>query len=185
MKTKRLFILMCSMGAIACAVGFYAGRHFFIAQPQQTEQPPNPNLAALWQAKLSDQRGHTQSLAQYQGSPLVVNFWAAWCKPCVEEMPALSDLQNKYAPKGVRFIGIAIDSVANVVKFEKKVKVNYPLYSAGYEGLELAHAMGNTQGGLPFTVFIDASGNIRSRLLGSVTQNKERLKELSAQLDTL
>ncbi len=180
MKIKRLFILMWLLGGVACALGLSASWRFFMAQPR-----PVTNLAALWQAKLTDQSGRAQSLVQYRGKPLVVNFWAAWCEPCVEEMPVLSELQNKYAAKGVQFIGIAVDSVANIAQFTQKLKVNYPLYSAGYEGLELAHAMGNTQGGLPFTVFIDASGKVRSTLLGSITKKRERLKELSTQLDAL
>ncbi len=174
---------MWLVGGLACTIGLYASWRFFKEPFKQTR--PSTNLAALWQAKLPDQVGRMQSLAQYRGRPLVVNFWAAWCEPCVEEMPVLSALQKKYAAKGVHFIGIAVDSATNVAQFMQKVKVDYALYSAGYGGLALARALGNTQGGLPFTVLIDASGKIHSTLLGSVTRDEKRLNALSEQLDAL
>src|SRR5260221_5135090 len=66
-------------------------------------------VQALYRTSLPDATGAQQSLAQYRGKPVVVNFWASWCAPCVKEMPALSELQRQYAKKGIAFVGIGVD----------------------------------------------------------------------------
>ena len=137
-------------------------------------------VSTLWSTKLPDAAGVQQSLAQFKGKPLVVNFWASWCGPCVEEMPALSAMQQKFAPKNIQFVGIGIDSAANVHKFLGSVKVNYPIYVAGFGGADLARSFGNDVGGLPFTVVIDRAGRVRYTKLGKVDP-----KELTRELDAL
>jgi thiol-disulfide isomerase/thioredoxin len=123
---------------------------------------------ALWASTLPDANGHRMNLAGLKGQTLVVNFWASWCGPCVEEMPALSALQAQYASKGIKFVGIGVDSAANINGFLKKVAVSYPIYVAGFGGADLARAFGNTAGGLPFTVVIDRNGRVRYSKLGRV-----------------
>jgi thiol-disulfide isomerase/thioredoxin len=83
-------------------------------------------------------------------------------------MPALSDLQRRYAQKGVQFVGIGIDSAQNVTQFLEKVKVDYPIYVAGFGGTDIARLFGNTTGGLPFTVLIDKTGRVRYTKLGEI-----------------
>lgn len=123
---------------------------------------------ALWASSLPDLAGHAQALSQYKGRALVVNFWASWCGPCVEEMPALSALQAQYSTKGIQFVGIGIDSADNINSFLKKVSVNYPIYVAGFGGANLARSFGDAAGGLPFTVVLDRSGRVRYAKLGRV-----------------
>jgi thiol-disulfide isomerase/thioredoxin len=111
---------------------------------------------------------------------IVVNFWASWCGPCVEEMPELSALQREYAKKGVQFVGLGVDSTQNVKTFLQKVKVDYPVYVTGFGGADLAREFGNNAGALPFTVVIDAKGQIRSTKLGQIKPD-----ELKQTLDSL
>lgn len=127
-----------------------------------------PAPQALWNTNLPDATGHSQALSHYRGHPLVINFWASWCDPCVEEMPALSKLQAQNARKGVQFIGIGIDSASNIDAFLKRVKVAYPVYVAGFGGADLARAFGNSAGGLPYTVIVDSHGEVRYSRLGRV-----------------
>jgi thiol-disulfide isomerase/thioredoxin len=134
------------------------------AQPASNESA----VAQLWTAPVTTVDGKSQSLSALKGRPIVVNFWASWCGPCVEEMPALSQLQRDYAKKGIQFVGLGVDSGKNVQAFLQKVKVAYPVYVTGFGGADLARAFGNTAGGLPFTVVIDAKGNIRSTRLGQI-----------------
>ncbi len=67
-------------------------------------------VAQLWAAPVTTADGKPGSLSVLKGRPIVVNFWASWCGPCVEEMPALSQLQRDYAKKGIQFVGLGVDS---------------------------------------------------------------------------
>ncbi len=122
-------------------------------------------------AGLADVPGPDRQLAlgSLKGRALVVNFWATWCPPCVEEMPELSELAEKWRRKygqRVETIGLGVDSLGNVIKFYEKMPVKYPLLASGTAGLELLRQMGNEAGGLPFTVVIAPSARISERILG-------------------
>ncbi|WP_028104561.1 TlpA disulfide reductase family protein [Pseudoduganella violaceinigra] len=126
--------------------------------------PGNP-VTALLAETLPNEKGEQEALSKWQGKPLLVNFWASWCGPCVEEMPELSELQNSELGKKVQVLGIGIDSPSNIAEFTQKVKVAYPIYVAGMSGTELSRKFGNTQGGLPFTVLIGADGTVKKTYL--------------------
>src|SRR5690606_5451784 len=100
-----------------------------------------------------DLQGNPVPMSSYSGRPLIVNFWATWCAPCVKEMPDLDELSKKYPD--MHFVGVAIDTQANVERFLKKVQVSYPLLVAGHGGIETMKALGNRKGGLPYTVIFD------------------------------
>jgi thiol-disulfide isomerase/thioredoxin len=123
-------------------------------------------VQAMFAQKLPDDKGVQQALSQWQGKNLVVNFWAPWCGPCVEEMPELSELQKASVNKNIQIIGIGIDSPSNIAEFAKKFKIAYPVYVAGLSGTDLSRQFGNTQGGLPFTVLIGADGQVKKTYLG-------------------
>ncbi|PLZ01637.1 redoxin [Burkholderia sp. WAC0059] len=125
-------------------------------------------VGQLWSAAVTNTAGQPQSLNRFKGHPVVVNFWASWCGPCVREMPELSSLQREYAKKGVQFVGLGVDSATNVKAFLQKVPVDYPVYIIGFGGADLARAFGNNAGGLPFTVVIDAKGTVRATKLGEI-----------------
>jgi thiol-disulfide isomerase/thioredoxin len=131
-------------------------------------------LAALWQAEWPDATGKITSLRSHRGHVTVVNFWASWCASCVAEVPELSALQREYAAKDVHFVGIAVDSVDNVANFMKMAKVDYPIYIAGFDGIDWVHRLGDEQGALPFTLLIDTSGKVRSSWLGRLSTEKLR-----------
>jgi thiol-disulfide isomerase/thioredoxin len=127
---------------------------------------PHTAVTNLYASSLNDLGGKPQSLGQWKGKPLLVNFWASWCAPCVSEMPELSALAAKDGGKRFNVIGIGIDSPTNLVEFVKKTKVSYPLYVGGMGGTDLSRELGNVTGGLPFTVLIGADGQVRKTYLG-------------------
>lgn len=88
--------------------------------------------------QLPDPDGTQINFAQLRGKTVVVNFWAPWCGPCVEEMPDLNALHKEYTGRKVEFVGIGIDSANNIQQFIKKIPVSYPLAVAGFAGTELA-----------------------------------------------
>jgi peroxiredoxin len=69
------------------------------------------------------------SLADYRGKIVVLNFWASWCGPCLDEMPAFVRMQNEFGPRGVQFIGVSIDSggFEAIADFAAQFGANYPL----------------------------------------------------------
>lgn len=137
-------------------------------------------VAALLAESLPNEKGVKEALSKWQGKNLLVNFWAPWCNPCVEEMPELSELQNSELGKKIQVIGIGIDSPSNIAEFTQKVKVAYPVYVAGMSGTELSRQFGNNQGGLPFTVLIGADGTVKKTYLARL-----KFDALKADLEAL
>jgi thiol-disulfide isomerase/thioredoxin len=131
-----------------------------------TDGRPHSAVTNLYAQSLNDLSGKQQALSQWKGKPLLVNFWASWCAPCVQEMPELSELAAKDGGKHVNVIGIGIDSPANLNEFVKKTKVSYPLYVGGMSGTDLSRELGNVNGGLPFTVLIGPDGQVRKTYVG-------------------
>ncbi len=138
--------------------------------------------AALLAAAFADTDGATASLGRFQGKVMVVNFWATWCAPCREEMPAFERLQAKWAPRGVQFVGLSSEEAAPVRRFARDVHVSYPLWVGGDEVGALARRLGNRLGVLPFTVLLDRQGRVVDRKVGPYTESAldSRLAEISA-----
>ena len=135
--------------------------------------------AEFMAASFPDLAGKPQAMKQWQGKPIVVNYWATWCGPCRQEMPELVELQKKYQGK-IQFVGIAIDEVKPVSVFVKQYKVNFPTLIGGNSAMEMMRAQGNVQGGLPFTVIYDAQGKLVFKELGRMHKEKldDQLKKL-------
>jgi thiol-disulfide isomerase/thioredoxin len=127
---------------------------------------PAGDTGGLWRARFLRPDGSALALAGLRGNPLVVNFWATWCPPCVEEMPALDRFAREFAPQGWRVVGLALDKPVAVQEFLRRTPVSYDIGVAGFEGAALSRALGNAQGGLPFTVVVNRQGQIAQRRLG-------------------
>lgn len=168
MTQSKLWLIV----AITLAIALGAGVN--LARKQQTSGPEPVTDAhqRLLATRLPDSLGKIQPLAQWQGKVLVINFWASWCPPCREEMPALSRMQTKHAANGVQIIGIAIDSAANVIQYAIRHPASYPLLVGDANTSELTRAMGNAQMALPYTVVFDASGTAKMTRLGLFSEDE-------------
>lgn len=153
----------------AAAAGVIVG-HFVLSPKPVADQA----VETFFQTKLPDPAGAEVDLAQFRGKTLVVNFWAPWCGPCVEEMPELTAMHGEFAQRNVEFVGIGIDSASNIQQFLKKVPVAYPLAVAGFAGTELSRNFGNAQGGLPYTVVINPDGTVKYRKMGRIHADELR-----------
>jgi len=127
---------------------------------------------AVMATRLADLQGRPQALSQWRGKVLVVNFWATWCAPCREEIPAFVRLQDKYRAQGLQFVGIAIDQRGPVQVFAREFGMNYPVLLGSVETVEMSRQAGNRIGALPFTLIIDRSGKIFGTELGIIKEDK-------------
>jgi thiol-disulfide isomerase/thioredoxin len=128
-----------------------------------------PGLADLvWQQNLTQPAGGELAMASLRGKPLLLNFWATWCPPCVKEMPMLDAFYQAQRSRGWQVVGLAVDSPTPVREFLKRVPVSFPIGLAGMEGSELSRALGNPNGSLPFTVVLNAKGDVVVQKLGSI-----------------
>lgn len=171
MADSRRAALVAIAAIAAGAAGF--GVHRLLRSHSATPAVIPKNLHQL---SLPDLAGKPQSLAQWRNKVLLVNFWATWCEPCREEVPALIKMQSAHAGKGLQIVGISVDSVDKVLDFSLKFKINYPLLIAGYEVVELLRQLGNKAGSLPFTVILDRDSNIVTTHLGGL--NEDELEKL-------
>jgi thiol-disulfide isomerase/thioredoxin len=167
---------------LALGTGIYIGME---SQGVRSERAPEPVLsrevlAHFFSLRLNDADGNPQSFSQWQGKTLVINFWATWCPPCREEMPAFARLQTKYAPNDVKFVGIALDNAGNVTAFSKQHLVTYPLIIAEREGGEITRQLGNSRMALPYTVVLGPGEETRLVRLGRVSE-----QELDVLLQTI
>jgi thiol-disulfide isomerase/thioredoxin len=117
-----------------------------------------------------DQHGRLRRLADWDGKVVVVNFWATWCAPCLEEIPILIELQEAYAERGVQFVGVAVDELEPVREYAGRVGLNYPTAQGDAAALDVMRRFGNRKGGLPFTAFVDRRGGIAHRHTGPITR---------------
>ena len=101
--------------------------------------------------------------------PVLVDFWATWCPPCVEEMPLLDSFYRENKSKSWQVLGVAVDQPSAVRRFMQKTPVSYPIGMAGMGGTGLSKSLGNLAGGLPFTVVGHPNGNVMHRKIGQVT----------------
>lgn len=127
----------------------------------------------------NDLAGKPLNLADYRGKVVLLNFWATWCAPCLEEIPIFVGWQRQYGPAGLQILGVSMDDDATPVnRFLKKTPLDYPVMLGD---TALAKLYGGVLG-LPLTYLIDANGTIVSRYLGETDLKvmESRLKDLLA-----
>ena len=133
-----------------------------------------PLPADFWQLKFDTPSGQTLAMSSLKGQTLLLNFWATWCPPCVEELPLIDGFFQENSKKGWQVLGLAVDQLAAVNGFLVKAPVKFPVALAGMSGVALSQSLGNLGGGLPFTVVLGKDGSVRHRKMGRVTPDDLR-----------
>jgi thiol-disulfide isomerase/thioredoxin len=122
--------------------------------------------AGFWSQTWDTPDGRPVSAAELRGRPLLLNFWATWCPPCVEELPILDAFHTRQREAGWQLLGLAVDQPSAVRAFLRQRPLGFPIGLAGLGGTELSRTLGNAKGGLPFSVLFDRAGRLVERKLG-------------------
>lgn len=168
---RRKALALAGIGAGAAAAGALVG-----ALLRQSSS----GAAALLSATFPDLEGRPRRLLDWQGRPLVCNFWATWCAPCREEIPLLVSAKQQYAGTDLEVVGIGVDSAEKIREFAGIYRINYPLLIADANAIDLMRTMDNKAGALPYTVLLDRHGVLVGSKLGAYSRS-----ELQAALTSL
>ena len=163
MKASFVFVLV-GVASLAAGAGL-----FVATRPAPQVEAPQVGPAALYAAAFTDATGQRVSLGRFEGRPVVLNFWATWCAPCREEMPAFSRLSARESGK-IEFVGLAQDDPAKVRAFAQQLGITYPLWTGGDEVMDLSQRLGNRMRVLPFTVILDRQGRVVEQKVGAYTE---------------
>ena len=137
------------------------------AAPASARLPKVGDVAPDFTFTLMD--GSKVSRDDLKGQVVLLNFWATWCPPCVEELPMLNGFYRDHRARGWQVVGLAIDQPSAVRKFLERVPLDFPVGLAGLQGTDLGRSLGNLAGGLPFTVLFGTDGSIMHRKMGQIT----------------
>jgi thiol-disulfide isomerase/thioredoxin len=179
--------LVLALAAVLMAASVAGGLWLIANREPPKSLPPPPvvdaaQLSALYATALPDLEGRSQALAQWRGKVLVINYWATWCPPCIDEMPMLSALHARYAARGVQFVGIAVDDGDKVREFSRRTPVAYPLLVGGAASARITAGLGNAVMAMPFSLVLDRDGRLRTAVLGRLDEGalSRLLDELTA-----
>ncbi len=163
--SARRDVLMRALGGIF-ALGAGAAAYWWTRRDAEDSRQAAAVADAFWPLEFDTPDGQRLAMSSLRGKPLVLNFWATWCPPCVREMPALDRFHREHRDKGWQVLGLAADSRDPVRKFLGATPVGFPIALAGFEGVELSRTLGNPTGGLPFTVVFGRNGGLLHRHVG-------------------
>lgn len=171
--TRFQKILLTILATAALGAGFSLGHIQNLSRPPAAQsdsrvEEPGPTATpetVVGKARpaftLQDLNNQPHSIAEWDGRPLLINFWATWCEPCRKEIPAFIKARERYAAQGLEIIGIAIDLPGMVSEYAGEMGINYPLLYGQENAVDLNYRYGNRTGALPYSVFIDAEGIVR------------------------
>ena len=124
----------------------------------------------FWMQSFERPEGGTLLMQEFQGKPLLINFWATWCPPCIEELPLIDAFYNRNKSKSLQVIGLAVDQPSTVRRYLTQKPLSFPVGLAGFNGTELGRTLGNAQSVLPFSVIFDAKGRLLAQKAGKLEQ---------------
>lgn len=159
----RRTTLYAGVAAAAAAAG--AGLAWWRLQPGAA----SPEAEALWSLSFERPGGGALAMSTLRGQPLVLNFWATWCPPCVKELPQIDRFHREFSAAGWRVVGLAVDGLAPVQTFLARQPLGFDIGLAGIAGTDLTRQLGNTAGALPFTVVFGRDGRVMHRKLGETS----------------
>jgi len=157
------------LGATAASAAVLGAGFAWWQLPSPHGPAATPPVDGFWSMQWDMPQGGRVAMEAFRGRPLLVNFWATWCAPCVEELPLINDFYRQNKVNGWQVLALAVDRLASVQSFLQKMPLDFPVGMAGASGTELGRGLGNLAGGLPFSVVVSADGMVVQRKLGRLT----------------
>jgi thiol-disulfide isomerase/thioredoxin len=176
---KRRSLLYGGAAAVAGLAG--AGVAWWRADSQSKDALADREAAeSFWRLSFETPDGQTLAMSRFRGQKVLVNFWATWCPPCIEELPLLDSFHQQHKADNWLVLGLAVDQPSAVRAWLAARPLHFPVGMAGLGGTALSKTLGNEAGSLPFSVAFGASGNIVQRKVGKVSQEELALWAQSA-----
>ncbi|OJU91053.1 MAG: redoxin [Burkholderiales bacterium 66-5] len=157
-----------TLGVAGAAAAAGAGLAWWRFSPRSADAQA---VDQFWASEFEGLDGAPMGMAVFRGRPLLLNFWATWCPPCVQELPRLNAFHEAHKGDGWQVLGLAIDQLASVRKFLQRAPLAFPVALGGVSGLTLVRDLGNPNGGLPFSVLFAANGAIAQRKIGELSSD--------------
>ena len=168
---ERSHLLIVVLALAGAAAGLIAGRALRPDPRAALDAVPAGALERLPPAAtLPGLDGRAQAFAQWDGRVVLLNFWASWCAPCIEEMPLLDRYQQRHAARGLQVVGIASDGAEPTREFLAERPVQYPILVDDPELGDLSRELGNRHGVLPYSVLVGRDGRILARHAGNFSE---------------
>jgi len=173
---SRRHWMLAGVGVAAGLAGALVAWQKFQAHGVMDEAVQN-----FWLQEFEKPEGGTLSMQALRGKPLLLNFWATWCPPCIEELPLIDNFFNLNKSKSLQVVGLAVDQPSMVRRFLTQKPLGFPVGLAGFNGTELGKSLGNSQSVLPFSVIFDAKGRLLDQKAGKLDQSNldDWLKKVS------
>lgn len=166
---QRRNLLYLGAAGVAGLAGI--GAAWLKYEPQKLTSGQTDALQDIfWAMSFDTPDGQPQAMSSFRGKPLLLNFWATWCPPCVEELPLLDAFYQAQKAKGWQVLGLAVDQPSAVRKWLQAKPISFAVGMAGLNGTDLSKSLGNLAGSLPFTVVFGASGALLHRKTGKVSE---------------
>ena len=160
---RGLLYAGCGVAAALAGAG-YAWRSL-----EPAGVPREGAVEAFWDMRFETPAGGELAMQSFRGTTLLINFWATWCPPCVEELPLIDAFYKANKGNNWEVVALAIDQPSAVRQFLRRLPLSFAVGLAGLGGTELGKSLGNLSGGLPFTVVMAPSGAVLQRRMGKLT----------------
>lgn len=182
---QRRHVLTVGVAAAAALAGagaaYWQDKQVASSEPAAPYKPASGDLNDLWQMQFDTPDGSKLAMQSLKGKPLLINFWATWCPPCVEELPLLERFYSQNKAKRVQIVGLAADKPEAVRTFLKKLPLTFPIGITDLSGIALSKSWGNLAGGLPFSVMLASDGRVIQRKMGKLSEDDLKIWLTAAQ----
>ncbi len=154
------------------------------ARPQAAVVSYDPRARRVTELALPDLQGQTVRLSDFDSEYILLDFWGTWCKPCLNSIPKLIELQRKLGPEKIQIVGIACEDVpvaqrpGKVAEVAERMNINYAVLLSGMDGKPCPVQQALGVQAYPTMVLLDRKGNVVWRDSGNSAQSLSRLDRI-------